>query len=161
MFNSPMARDPEFTTPVHSSFYKPQQPRQCHAFSMFIASTPSSLRSFPSSNRVALFRNLFQSVKARPILVQKWSLASRHARALQSQVSTVDDLPFRKHLKDEARRKRGTGDNTNRGKEEAAKKLRLEKWELTVGIEIHAQLNTTRKIFSSKAFRKPGSLKSC
>jgi aspartyl-tRNA(Asn)/glutamyl-tRNA(Gln) amidotransferase subunit B len=29
---------------------------------------------------------------------------------------------------------------------------RLAEWELTVGIEIHAQLNTARKLFSGKIF---------
>ena len=54
-------------------------------------------------------------------------------------------IPFRKQLKDEAKKR----------KAEAAPKIsrgdnqRLEKWELTVGIEIHAQLNTARKLFSS------------
>lgn len=53
--------------------------------------------------------------------------------------------PFRKQLKDEAKeakKARGTG-----GKKEAVKET-VPGWEMTIGIEIHAQLNTQRKLFS-------------
>jgi len=51
-------------------------------------------------------------------------------------------------VKDEARQRRLSGD----AEHGAVKKTREEKakhWELTVGIEVHAQLNTERKLFSS------------
>ena len=70
--------------------------------------------------------------------------------ATEAQTSNV---PFRKQLKDEARRKReaqrldalrGTAVE-NSGKSNGSS---LEQWKLTVGLEIHAQLNTDRKLFS-------------
>jgi aspartyl-tRNA(Asn)/glutamyl-tRNA(Gln) amidotransferase subunit B len=70
-----------------------------------------------------------------------------------SQPGRPDDTPFRKVLKDAAKQEKkdkrtipsdlastNTGDDT-----------RHEKWELTVGIEIHAELNTARKLFSRAA----------
>ncbi|RDA85225.1 hypothetical protein CP532_3288 [Ophiocordyceps camponoti-leonardi (nom. inval.)] len=55
-------------------------------------------------------------------------------------------VPLRKQLREEARR----------AKKEGSKKRKTESqvvdgWELTVGIEIHAQLNTARKLFSHSA----------
>lgn len=52
-------------------------------------------------------------------------------------------IAFRKQLKDEKKLRKVQG----RGQ----RFQRLEEWELTVGIEIHAQLNTARKLFSSAA----------
>jgi aspartyl-tRNA(Asn)/glutamyl-tRNA(Gln) amidotransferase subunit B len=54
-------------------------------------------------------------------------------------------IPFRKQLKDEARSRKAEGS----GKKSKQNNQKLEKWELTVGIEIHAQLNTARKLFSA------------
>jgi aspartyl-tRNA(Asn)/glutamyl-tRNA(Gln) amidotransferase subunit B len=77
------------------------------------------------------------------------------ARGLQtdSQAASQNDTPFRKALKDAAKQqkkdKRATpGDSGSSAK---SPDPRLEKWELTVGIEIHAELNTARKLFSSAA----------
>src|ERR1039457_4940063 len=67
--------------------------------------------------------------------------------------STLEDIipettiPFRKQLKDEAK-KRKVGGSRQKSKKDNQK---LENWELTVGIEIHAQLNTERKLFSAAA----------
>ena len=61
--------------------------------------------------------------------------------------SERDSTALRKHLKDAAKiRKAGLNQSKSSGPEVAVKAAR---WELTVGIEIHAQLNTTRKLFSS------------
>ena len=51
--------------------------------------------------------------------------------------------PFRKQLKDEAKKRK-----TLHGSQKK-RQWRLEDWELTIGIEIHAQLNTARKLFSA------------
>ena len=64
--------------------------------------------------------------------------------------SSTDDTPFRKLLKDAAKQQKkpkipGSGSNTK------SIDSRLAKWELTVGIEVHAELNTARKLFSSAA----------
>ncbi|RDL32680.1 Glutamyl-tRNA(Gln) amidotransferase subunit B, mitochondrial [Venustampulla echinocandica] len=56
-------------------------------------------------------------------------------------------IPFRKQLKDEARKRKA--DTASRRRKEDNPKLN--RWELTVGIEIHAQLNTARKLFSGAA----------
>lgn len=57
-------------------------------------------------------------------------------------------VPFRKQLKDEVKKLRAAGRKANRDTNNN-KARQLERWELTVGIEIHAQLNTDRKLFSS------------
>ncbi|KAH8687324.1 glutamyl-tRNA amidotransferase-like protein subunit B [Tricladium varicosporioides] len=60
---------------------------------------------------------------------------------------TPNVVPFRKQLKDEAKkRKTEAGGRVSKADNQA-----LEGWELTVGIEIHAQLNTARKLFSAAA----------
>lgn len=61
-----------------------------------------------------------------------------------------ETVPFRKQLKDGAKRQRAAGEKAGRdiGRNNARQ---LDGWELTVGIEIHAQLNTDRKLFSKAA----------
>lgn len=59
-------------------------------------------------------------------------------------------VPFRKQLKDEAqRRKADLRNTTNHGRPGHGD--RLKRWELVVGIEIHAELNTAKKLFSLAA----------
>ncbi|KAG4436493.1 hypothetical protein IFR05_008034 [Cadophora sp. M221] len=55
-------------------------------------------------------------------------------------------IAYRKQLKDEAKTRKAEG-----GKKSNKDNQTLNEWELTVGIEIHAQLNTARKLFSSAA----------
>jgi aspartyl-tRNA(Asn)/glutamyl-tRNA(Gln) amidotransferase subunit B len=58
-------------------------------------------------------------------------------------------VPLRKQLKDEAKAKKAVGLSRAGGKKKVGEKdARLREYELTVGIEIHAQLNTARKLFS-------------
>ncbi|KZM25408.1 ATP binding [Ascochyta rabiei] len=73
------------------------------------------------------------------------------ARSLQtaSQSPAQDDTPFRKALKDAAKQQKKASKGGK--KPQKATDPRLDKWELTVGIEIHAELNTARKLFSSAA----------
>ncbi|KAL2016203.1 hypothetical protein VTK56DRAFT_4060 [Thermocarpiscus australiensis] len=56
-------------------------------------------------------------------------------------------VPLRKQLKDEAKALRASG----KKKKKNADNQTVPGWELTVGIEIHAQLNTARKLFSPAA----------
>ncbi|PVH99059.1 hypothetical protein DM02DRAFT_672959 [Periconia macrospinosa] len=67
--------------------------------------------------------------------------------------SLKDDTPFRKALKDAAKKdKKEKREHLNRPSNPA--KLRgphVDNWELTVGIEIHAELNTVQKLFSGAA----------
>ena len=68
-------------------------------------------------------------------------------RALQSSASRITNhVPFRKQLKDEAKQKRAAARSRQ---ETSSEDTKLDSWELTVGIEVHAQLNTERKLFSS------------
>ena len=71
-------------------------------------------------------------------------------RYLQTETSTV---PFRKQLKDEARSRRTSRSGDTKGLRQNVVP-RLDNWELTVGVEIHAQLNTEHKLFSSKYIRR-------
>ncbi|KAM5351801.1 hypothetical protein ACJ41O_004524 [Fusarium nematophilum] len=52
-------------------------------------------------------------------------------------------VPLRKQLKDEAKKAKKQGKKKSNGDSQT-----VDGWELTVGIEIHAQLNTARKLFS-------------
>lgn len=54
-------------------------------------------------------------------------------------------VPLRKQLKDQAKALKAAG----KKKKAKADNQTVPGWELTVGIEIHAQLNTSRKLFSS------------
>ena len=67
----------------------------------------------------------------------------------------VDHVPFRKQLKDEAKRRRETEGSGDRKKKNKLDDERLERWELTVGIEVHAQLNTEKKLFSGRWLANP------
>lgn len=93
---------------------------------------------------------LSNSLQPRAVSTRPWSPSSSHTRALQTQTLVEDVVPFRKLLKDEAKRKRATGDIVKGDNHGPARKSRLDKWELTVGIEIHAQLNSERKLFSGR-----------
>lgn len=76
---------------------------------------------------------------------------SPHAvRSLHTAHESADapaTTPYRKQLKDAAKKKRVDGG----AKKHKVDNQKLEEWELTVGIEIHAQLNTARKLFSPAA----------
>jgi len=63
--------------------------------------------------------------------------------------ASPEAVPLRKHLKDEAKRKKAEAKASNSGNKKQKTDPRLEKWELTVGIEVHAELNTACKLFSS------------
>lgn len=52
-------------------------------------------------------------------------------------------VPLRKQLREEAKKAKKQGKNKSKGDAQT-----VEGWELTVGIEIHAQLNTAHKLFS-------------
>ncbi|KAK2628778.1 hypothetical protein QTJ16_001881 [Diplocarpon rosae] len=66
--------------------------------------------------------------------------------ARTSSGSSDPPVAYRKQLKDEAKKLKAEG-----GKKSNKDNQALDDWELTVGIEIHAQLNTERKLFSSAA----------
>jgi aspartyl-tRNA(Asn)/glutamyl-tRNA(Gln) amidotransferase subunit B len=78
-------------------------------------------------------------------------LSRKRYHGTQAQNTSTDSalsettIPFRKQLKDEAKKKKAEGT----GKKPKQENQKLDDWELTVGIEIHAQLNTARKLFSA------------
>jgi hypothetical protein len=72
----------------------------------------------------------------------------RHRFVAAVRFQSSDVVPLRKQLKDEAKAKKAVS-LESRGKSRVKDvDPRLKDWELTVGIEIHAQLNTARKLFS-------------
>ncbi|KAK1084526.1 hypothetical protein LTR33_002608 [Friedmanniomyces endolithicus] len=83
----------------------------------------------------------------RPCIVAKW-LQSRNLTTATP--AAQEAIPLRKHLKDEAKRKKADAKRDgNTASTKSGADPRLEKWELTVGIEIHAELNTACKLVSS------------
>ncbi|KAL8951395.1 MAG: hypothetical protein Q9222_002616 [Ikaeria aurantiellina] len=80
-------------------------------------------------------------------IAQKSSVNIR--RHLQTQERTNDDIPFRKHFKDNAKRRKHNASNDQSGVSgQSVDNALLDRWQLTVGLEIHAQLNTPHKLFS-------------
>ncbi|KFA75847.1 hypothetical protein S40288_01919 [Stachybotrys chartarum IBT 40288] len=83
-----------------------------------------------------------------PVLPTAHTLGPRRARSLHTaQVVPATSpaapaVPLRKRLKDEAKLAKKKGQKTKSDSQT------VDGWELTVGIEIHAQLNTSRKLFS-------------
>ena len=59
--------------------------------------------------------------------------------------SGTEPVPLRKQIKQEIKRRKAD----KRAQPTKADSESLEAWELTIGIEIHAQLNTSKKLFSS------------
>jgi hypothetical protein len=81
------------------------------------------------------------------ISIPRSAVCRASSRKLQTSVAPNDAerVPLRKQLKDEAKALKSKG-RQQRG---SGPSQRNDDWELTVGIEIHAQLNTETKLFSS------------
>ena len=89
------------------------------------------------------------SARSPPRRLQQWAPFQQVARGLKTATLANSDVPYRKQLKDKAKQRRADGES----KHDDAKKIkeaRAENWKLTVGIEVHAQLNTERKLFSRR-----------
>ncbi|KAF2160586.1 hypothetical protein M409DRAFT_28972 [Zasmidium cellare ATCC 36951] len=78
----------------------------------------------------------------RACIVAKWLRRRGLSTAPSAQPEAV---PLRKHLKEEAKKKKAQNKSNGKVQEHSEPS----KWELTVGIEIHAELNTACKLFSS------------
>lgn len=76
------------------------------------------------------------------------SRSIRDATPQTSSANTSDPVPLRKQLKQDAKAAKARKKETKE-REEASR----QKWELTVGIEIHAQLDTEAKLFSRELDR--------
>ena len=85
-------------------------------------------------------------IRLQPKPFPSWRLVQQAPRGLGTATLSDSDVPYRTQLKEEAKQRRAAKHLSNEETEE--KDARLEKWELTVGIEVHAQLNTERKLFS-------------
>jgi aspartyl-tRNA(Asn)/glutamyl-tRNA(Gln) amidotransferase subunit B len=93
----------------------------------------------------------------RACIVAKW-LGSRGLTTAPDHL-LQDAVPLRKHLKDEARKKKSesrlgagkSGNDVRVGHQDSIP----DKWELTVGVEIHAELNSTCKLFSTALAADP------
>ncbi|KAI1407954.1 aspartyl/glutamyl-tRNA amidotransferase subunit B [Hypoxylon sp. FL1857] len=84
---------------------------------------------------------------AKPTAIQWLQTRAVHAETISSQPDVAPSpthVPLRKQLKDEAKKQKASG----KKKKKNANNQVVDGWELTVGIEIHAQLNTARKLFS-------------
>ena len=79
---------------------------------------------------------------------QETSPKTWHRKSLAGIQRHQSTVPFRKQLKDETKLRKA-----QRGliKRKSPENDSDEDWELTVGLEIHAQLNSGRKLFSSKS----------
>jgi aspartyl-tRNA(Asn)/glutamyl-tRNA(Gln) amidotransferase subunit B len=93
------------------------------------------LRSWLSSGSVRTFCKAPRSL--RPFLIPRKNFSS------VSNLQT-DRVPLRKQLKQEAKNLKAQKKQRKQN-EEASR----QEWELTVGVEIHAQLDTAAKLFSS------------
>ena len=68
---------------------------------------------------------------------------------LISHSTDVHVAPFRKQLKEEAKQRRTTERSILNDTKKSSDQW-INRWELTVGIEVHAQLNTNCKLFSGE-----------
>ena len=112
---------------------------------MFVVSCSTGQRILAASLRSSTFQQ-WQSIRI-VSLHQQRSIPIPHARPLQTEAAQAYHVPFRKQLKDEAKRKREAQrlDSTRGDTRDADRETN---WKTTVGLEIHAQLNTERKLFS-------------
>ncbi|KAH0371131.1 hypothetical protein KCU65_g2149, partial [Aureobasidium melanogenum] len=75
---------------------------------------------------------------------QQFSRTAYHPQGAKAAEAAV---PLRKQLKEEAKQRKKSAKAAGKGNNEV--NTLLDKWELTVGIEVHAELNTAHKLFST------------
>ncbi|KAG7283931.1 hypothetical protein NEMBOFW57_010289 [Staphylotrichum longicolle] len=105
-------------------------------------------------NRQGCLRTRLPQISANAAFRQKHQTRTFATQADTSSSSSVPPnatavpvVPFRKQQKDQAKALKASG----KKKKKNADNQTVPGWELTVGIEIHAQLNTARKLFSPAA----------
>lgn len=128
---------------------------------MFVVLASTSHRFAASSLRSNTTRTQPWQAIPNTSLQQQWSIPIPHSRLLQTEAPQSSYVPFRKQLKDEAKRKREAQrrDAVPWNHHDAGRKSNdstSRKWKLTVGLEIHAQLNTERKLFSDAKTSEDG-----
>jgi aspartyl-tRNA(Asn)/glutamyl-tRNA(Gln) amidotransferase subunit B len=118
---------------------------------MFARSTRNSLAAAPKQPYVC--RSCLRRARVAPLGGLHPSATSTK-RSIQTETqppsSSQDGTSFRKLLKDAAKKQK-KDKGASSGPSNKSRNERLEKWELTVGIEVHAELNTARKLFSGAA----------
>lgn len=99
-----------------------------------------------------VFATVRTAGNTRPVCTPRRQLQTSTARRLHVENNAInraagetDAVPLRKQIKEEIKRRKS--DKRSHGK--AAERESLDDWELTIGIEVHAQLNTAKKLFSS------------
>lgn len=118
---------------------------------MFSRSTRSTLTA--TSRTTYICRSCLRKA-GRPQLRPARLCVQNATRYLQteSQPSPPEDTPFRKTLKDTTKQQKNQKATLSLSDDlRTTQDPKLEKWELTVGIEVHAELNTARKLFSKAA----------
>lgn len=100
---------------------------------------------------IRLFDRVNRLVATRPSTLQSlqnWHFSQFSALSMRSvpPTDTSDRVPLRKQLKQEAKALKSQK-RQRKESEEASRRI----WELTVGVEIHAQLDTTAKLFSRRS----------
>ncbi|GAB1317477.1 Glutamyl-tRNA(Gln) amidotransferase subunit B, mitochondrial [Madurella fahalii] len=100
-------------------------------------------------------------LRAGPPRFSAAKVAAQQTRAFAGQVETPTSIPsnapavpvtpIRKQLKEQAKALKASGKEKKKKKKKNTDNQTVPGWELTVGIEIHAQLNTACKLFSPAA----------
>lgn len=101
----------------------------------------------PRAPSVALLRALQSPRASYPCSACAQCLVTRRylQTAHQSDSQTRIPTPLRQDIKEDIRAKKAS----KKSAKQSVKDPRLDNWELTIGIEIHAELNTRHKLFSS------------
>ena len=101
------------------------------------------------STRAASHHNNFCQFRSHARCRPSTQTGLRWAQSAPYTAQSTGATPLRKQLKDEAKQRRAAARNATPAPSTESQR-KLKDWELTVGIEIHAQLNTARKLFSCK-----------
>ncbi|GAB7352652.1 hypothetical protein MBLNU459_g3018t1 [Dothideomycetes sp. NU459] len=94
--------------------------------------------------------HVYRSRPERLLTIQRSSVASFSLSSLRLD-NLPTAIPLRKQLKDESKQRKKAAKAAKSGQTSAAADTVNDVWELTVGIEVHAELNTAHKLFSSAA----------
>lgn len=124
---------------------------------LFFTTLPfSGASSMPPAPSTALLRSLRRSLNGRSYVCATCAPKRTNARSTTTSASTSTPesqpaIPFRKQLKDEAKARKLNGDASSTQTTPNSSTIDpelLSRYELTVGLEIHAELSTTHKLFS-------------
>jgi aspartyl-tRNA(Asn)/glutamyl-tRNA(Gln) amidotransferase subunit B len=103
------------------------------------------LQIVSSSTRSGNLRRAAPNTLLRPCAIRRIHTKAESGGAAAGATTENTTVAYRKQLKDETKQRKAAGElEKARPSSEV-----VEGWELTVGIEIHAQLNTSKKLFSS------------